>query len=229
MRHQLLRNGVELVHGTASFVDRHTLTITFGEGRGARIVTAQIVLIATGTEATHDPQMPLDGSCVYSSDDILHMEDLPQTLTVIGAGVIGCEYASMFAALGVRVTVVDKRPRLLPFVDAEMTEALHYHLREKRVLLRLGEEVNRVEVVESGRGKSVRTSLVSGKQIASDKVLCSIGRTGATQALKLEAAGIKADARGRINVNESFQTAVPNIYAAGDIVGFPSLASTSME
>src|SRR6516165_5335576 len=108
MRHQLLRNGVVLVHGTASLVDRHTLTITFGEGRGARIVTAQIVLIATGTEATHDPQMPLDGSCVYSSDDILHMEDLPQTLTVIGAGVIGCEYASMFAALGVRVTVVDK-------------------------------------------------------------------------------------------------------------------------
>jgi NAD(P) transhydrogenase len=229
MRHQLLRNGVELVHGTASFVDGHTLTITFGEGRGARIVTAQIIVIATGTEATYDPQMPLDGSCVYSSDDILHMEELPQTLTVIGAGVIGCEYASMFAALGVRVTVVDKRPRLLPFVDAEVTEALHYHLREKRVLLRLGEEVNRVDVVENGRGKSVRTSLVSGKQIASDKVLCSVGRTGATQSLKLEAAGLKADARGRINVNESFQTAVPNIYAAGDIVGFPSLASTSME
>ena len=229
LRHQLLRNNVELVHGAASFVDPHTLTLNFGEGRGQRVVTARFIVIATGTEATHDPQMPLDGSCVYSSDDILRMEHLPQTLTVIGAGVIGCEYASMFAALGVRVTVVDKRPRLLPFVDAEVIEALHYHLREKRVLLRLGEEVNRVEVVEDANGKRVKTSLVSGKQIVSDKVLCSVGRTGATQALNLGAAGLAADARGRIAVNESFQTNVPNIYAAGDVVGFPSLASTSME
>jgi NAD(P) transhydrogenase len=229
MRHQLLRNGIELVHGVASFVDPHTLTLNFGEGRGQRIVTTRFVVIATGTEATHDPQMPLDGSCVYSSDDILRMEHLPQTLTVIGAGVIGCEYASMFAALGVRVTVVDKRPRLLPFVDSEVIEALHYHLREKRVLLRLGEEVNRVEVLESGSGKQVRTSLVSGKQITSDKVLCSVGRTGATQSLNLAAAGLTADARGRLAVNDTFQTAVPNIYAAGDVVGFPSLASTSME
>jgi NAD(P) transhydrogenase len=229
MRHQLQRNGIELVHGAASFRNPHTLVVNFGEGRGERTVTTDFVVIGTGTEATHDPQMPLDGSCVYSSDDILRMEHLPQTLTVIGAGVIGCEYASMFAALGVRVTIVDKRPRLLPFVDAEVIEALHYHLREKRVLLRLGEEVNRVEVSEDAKGKHVRTSLVSGKQIVSDKVLCSVGRTGATQSLKLDAAGLTADARGRIAVNEWFQTAVPNIYAAGDVVGFPSLASTSME
>jgi len=229
IRHQLLRNGVELVHGTAAFVDPHTMLVNFGDGRGERTVSTSFVVIATGTEATSDPQMPLDGSCVYSSDDILRMEHIPQTLTVIGAGVIGCEYASMFAALGVRVTIVDKRPRLLPFVDAEVIEALHYHLREKRVLLRLGEEVNRVEVSEDAKGKHVKTSLVSGKQIVSDKVLCSVGRTGATQSLKLDAAGLTADARGRIAVNEWFQTGAPHIYAAGDVVGFPSLASTSME
>lgn len=229
LRHQLQRNGIELIHGAASFSDAHTVIIGFGEGRGERTVTTNFILIGTGTEATHDPQMPLDGSCVYSSDDILQMEHLPQTLTVIGAGVIGCEYASIFAALGVRVTIVDRRPRLLPFVDAEVIEALHYHLREKRVLLRLGEEVNRAEVTEDAKGKHVRTSLVSGKQIVSDKVLCSVGRTGATQSLKLDAAGLTADARGRIAVNEWFQTTMPNIYAAGDVVGFPSLASTSME
>jgi NAD(P) transhydrogenase len=229
MRHQLLRNGVELVHGAAAFIDPHTVLVNFGEGRGERTVSTSFVVIATGTEATYDPQMPLDGSCVYSSDDILRMEHIPQTLTVIGAGVIGCEYASMFAALGVRVTIVDKRPRLLPFVDAEVIEALHYHLREKRVLLRLGEEVNRVEVSEDAKGKHVKTSLVSGKQIRSDKVLCSVGRTGATQLLRLDAVGLTADGRGRIAVNEWFQTAVPHVYAAGDVVGFPSLASTSME
>ncbi len=229
MRHQLLRNGVELVHGAAAFVDPHTVLVNFGEGRGERTVSTSFVVIATGTEATYDPQMPLDGSCVYSSDDILQMKHIPQTLTVIGAGVIGCEYASMFAALGVRVTIVDKRPRLLPFVDAEVIEALHYHLREKRVLLRLGEEVNRVEVSEDAKGKHVKTSLVSGKQIVSDTVLCSVGRTGATQSLRLDAVGLTADGRGRIAVNEWFQTAVPHVYAAGDVVGFPSLASTSME
>ncbi|HLW71404.1 MAG TPA: FAD-dependent oxidoreductase [Candidatus Binataceae bacterium] len=229
MRHQLLRNNIELVHGDAAFVDAHTLTLNFGEGRGQRNVTTQFVLIATGTEATRDPFLPDDLTCVYSSDNILRMTELPQTLAVVGAGVIGCEYASMFAALGVRVTVVDKRPRLLPFVDAEVIEALHYHLREKRVILRLGEEVNNVEVIEEGNGKRVKTSLVSGKQIISDKLLSSVGRTGATHSLRLEAAGLAADVRGRLAVNQVFQTSVPNIYAAGDVVGFPSLASTSME
>jgi NAD(P) transhydrogenase len=229
MRHQLLRNGVELVHATASFVDAHTLELNFGQGLGTRVVTTDRVMIAVGTGATHDPSMPLDGECIYSSDDILQMHEVPQTLTVIGAGVIGCEYASIFAALGVRVTVVDKRPRLLPFVDAEIIEALNYHLREKRVLLRLGEEVSRVELTEENGRRHVKTSLVSGKQIVSDKVLCSVGRTGSTAALRLDAAGVQVDTRGRIPVNEFFQTMVPNIYAAGDVVGFPSLAATSME
>jgi NAD(P) transhydrogenase len=229
MRHQLLRNGVELVHAAASFENAHSLNLFFGEGLGTRSVTTNKVIIAVGTEATRDPSMPMDGECIYSSDDILQMRDLPQTLTVIGAGVIGCEYASIFAALGVRVTLVDKRPRLLPFVDAEVIEALNYHLRERRVLLRLGEEVSRVELVRDNDRRRVKTSLVSGKQIVSDKVLCSVGRTGATAGLKLEAAGVEVEARGRIPVNEFFQTQVPSVYAAGDVVGFPSLAATSME
>jgi NAD(P) transhydrogenase len=229
LRHQLLRNRVELICAEASFHDSHTLILNFGVGKGMRVVTTDKVVVAVGTEATRDQNMPLDGKCVYSSDDILQMEDLPHTLMVIGAGVIGCEYASIFAALGVRVTIIDKRPRLLPFVDAELIEALTYHLREKRVLLRLGEEVNRVELVEDNNGAHVKISLASGKQIVSDKVLWSIGRAGATSGLKLEAAGVATDPRARIVVNEFFQTPVPNIYAAGDVIGFPSLAATSME
>jgi NAD(P) transhydrogenase len=229
LRHQLLRNRVELACAEASFRDSHTLVLNFGEGKGMRVVTAENVVVAVGTESTRDQNMPLDGKCIYSSDDILQMEELPHTLTVIGAGVIGCEYASIFAALGVRVTVIDKRPRLLPFVDAELIEALTYHLREKRVLLRLGEEVSRVELVEGNLGSHVKIGLASGKQIASDKVLCSIGRTGATAGMNLEAAGVSTDARGRIAVNDFFQTSVANIYAAGDVIGFPSLAATSME
>jgi NAD(P) transhydrogenase len=228
-RNQLLRNGVELAHASASFIDPHTLQLELPADGTRRTVTADKVVIAAGTQATRDPQMPMDGHSVFSSDDILEMGELPQTLAVIGAGVIGCEYASMFAAMGVRVTLIDKRPRLLPFVDGEMIEALSYHLRERRVMLRLGEEVDRVEVVEDAAGRRVRTMLKSGKQIVSDKVLCSVGRTGATADLKLEAAGVNVDSRGRIPVNDRYQTSVPTIYAAGDVCGFPSLASASME
>jgi len=229
MRHQLLRNRIELVHAEASFIDQHTLNLSFGVERGSRLVTTDKVVIAVGTEAARDGNIMVDGRYVFSSDDILEMKDLPQTLTVIGAGVIGCEYASIFAALGVRVTVIDKRPRLLPFVDAELIETLDYHLRAKRVLLRLGEEVSHVDLVEDANGRRVSISLASGKRIVSDCVLCSTGRNGATTQLGLEAACLSADSRGRLAVNRVFQTEVSNIYAAGDVVGFPSLASTSME
>jgi NAD(P) transhydrogenase len=229
MRHQLLRNNIELVHAEASFVDPHTLQLASGNGGGVKRVTADRVVIAVGTEAVRDSRMPLDGQCAFSSDDILQMDEVPKTLTVIGAGVIGCEYASMFAALGVRVTLVEKRPRLLPFIDSEIVEALTYHLREKRVTIRLGEEVNRIELIEDANGKRVRVALVSGKQIVSDKVLCSTGRSGATSKLNLEAAGVTTDDRGRIKVNRFFQSQVPTVYAAGDVIGFPSLASTSKE
>jgi NAD(P) transhydrogenase len=148
---------------------------------------------------------------------------------VVGAGVIGCEYASIFAALGVRVTLIDQRARLLPFVDAEIIDALAYQLRQNRVTLRLGETVSGMEPIEDEHGPRVRIHLASGKQIITEKALHSIGRSGATDGLNLPAAGLTADGRGRLTVNDDYQTTVPHIYAVGDVIGFPSLASTSME
>ena len=148
---------------------------------------------------------------------------------MIGAGVIGAEYATIFAALGIRVTLIDKRTQLLPFIDSEITQALAYHMHQSRVTLRLGEEVSGVEIFTDDRGQHVRIKLASGKQVVTDAALYSIGRTGATEALNLEAAGVKADSRGRVEVNANYQTAQPHIYAVGDVIGFPSLASTSME
>ncbi|MBL8233733.1 MAG: Si-specific NAD(P)(+) transhydrogenase [Bryobacterales bacterium] len=228
-RHQMMRNRVELISAYASFVDPHTLNLDFTDSHSTRNVTARYMIIATGTESTEDPHIPFDGKLVFTSEDILKLDKLPRNLTVIGAGVIGCEYASMFAALGVRVTLVDKRPRLLPFVDEEIADALTYQLRENRVTMRLGEEVSGIERIDDENGPRVRILLGSGKQIITDKALYSIGRTGNTSRLNLPAAGLQADDRGRIQVNSSYQTDVPHIYAAGDVIGFPSLASTSME
>jgi len=228
-RSQLLRNRVEVISAYASFVDAHTIKLDYVEGAGQRLVTAENIIIAVGTEATRDPHIPFDGRRVLTSDDILVLDELPRTLTVIGAGVIGCEYASMFAALGVRVTLVDKRPRLLPFVDAEIIDTLAYHLRENRVTLRLGESVHGIELLEDDEAERVRIVLESGKQIVTEKALYSIGRTGNTARLCLETAGFPPDDRGRITVNAQYETCTPNIYAVGDVIGFPSLASTSME
>jgi NAD(P) transhydrogenase len=228
-RHQLMRNRVELLYAEASFVDPHTVQIAYVDGRGQRLVTAQQVIIATGTRATNDARTPFDGQNIFLSDDILRLDHLPRTLAVVGAGVIGLEYASMFAALGVRVTLIDKRTRLLPFVDSEIVDALVYHLRQNRVTLRLGEEVSALEPSQDERGKRVHIRLASGKKITAEKALYSIGRTGATLSLNLPAAGIGTDGRGFLKVNDHFQTEVPHIYAVGDVIGFPSLASTSME
>ena len=228
-RHQLLRNRVELITAEAAFVDPHTVRLTFPNGEGHRDVTAANVLIATGTSATTVETIPFDGKRVLLSDDILGLDQLPRTLTIVGAGVIGLEYASIFATLGIRVTLVDKLPRLLPFMDSEIMDALVYQLRRYRVTLRLGEEVSGIEPTVEERGERVRIHLASGKQIVTEKALYSIGRTGATKSLNLPAAGLKADTRGRLKVNSSYQTDVPHIYAAGDVIGFPSLASTSAE
>jgi NAD(P) transhydrogenase len=228
-RHQLLRNGVDLISAEAEFTGPHTLKLKFVDGSGEREVTAQNILIATGTAATRDPAIPFDGQNIFVSDDILGLKTLPRTLAVVGAGVIGCEYASIFAALGIRVTVVDLRDRLLPFVDAEIAEALSYHLREDRVTLRLGERVTGIEKEESKQGTRVKIQLASGKQVVAQKALYSIGRTGATQKLNLPTAGLQPDKRGRLKVNSAYQTDAAHVYAAGDVIGFPSLASTSME
>jgi NAD(P) transhydrogenase len=229
LRHQLSRNGVELINATASFVDPHVLHLEDRASRTYRRISAGTFVLAVGTEAIRDARTPLDGHCIFSSDDVMTLEGLPKTLAVIGAGVIGCEYASMFAALGVRVTLIDMRRRLLEFADAEMVENLVYHLRERRVTLRLGEEVSSIEVFREDGLERVRTCLASGKQIVTDKALSSIGRNGATSQLNLAAAGLSTDSRGRLKTNGSYQTAVEHIYAAGDVIGFPSLASTSRE
>ncbi len=229
-RHQLSRNRIEVIGAEASFVDSHTVRCKMLGTNTIRDITTDKVIIGTGTYATRDTNIPLDGQNVFISDDILKLQELPHTLAVIGAGVIGCEYATMFATLGVRVTIIDKRHQLLPFVDYEIGDALAYHLRQNKATLRFGEEVSHVETFTSEQGRTrVRIHLVSGKQMTADKVLYSIGRTGATNRLNLPAAGIQADERGRIKVNAFYQTDAPHIYAVGDVIGFPSLASVSME
>jgi NAD(P) transhydrogenase len=229
VRHQLARNRVELIAATASFHDAHTIKLDYVDGRGERLINTTNVIIATGTEATMDPHIPFDAQRIITSDDVVRLDRLPRTLAVVGAGVVGLEYASMFATLGVRVTVMDRRPRLLPFVDSEIIDTLTYHLRENRVTMRLNEEVSSIEPIRDEHGDRVKIHLVSGKQVIAEKALYSIGRTGNTSKLNLAAAGLPADDRGRLTVNENYQTAVPHIYAVGDVIGFPSLASTSME
>jgi len=229
IRSQLQRNHVDLIAAEASFVDPHRLRFKFLDGSTFREVTAASVIIAVGTGAARDPHIPFDGKRVMVSDDIQGMTTLPRTMTVVGAGVIGLEYASIFAALGVRVTLVDKRNRVMPNLDTEIVETLDYHLRECRLTMRLNEEVSGIEHFTDERGEFVRMTLASGKQLVSEVALYSIGRMGATSELNLAAVGLQADDRGRLKVNKDYQTAVPHIYAVGDVIGFPSLASTSME
>ncbi|PPR64924.1 MAG: putative soluble pyridine nucleotide transhydrogenase [Alphaproteobacteria bacterium MarineAlpha4_Bin2] len=229
VRHQLQRNGIDLHSAKASFADGHTIRLeSIGDAENKEI-TADKLVIAVGTNAARDQHIPFDGQRIFTSDDILELKDLPRSMAVIGGGVIGVEFATIFAILGVRVTLVDARPRLLDFVDAEVIDSLVYNMRRNRVTLRLAEEVMAVEEVDNERGEQVRIKLKSGKQISAEKALYSIGRQGATDGLNLGAAGLNADKRGRVGVNEHFQTDVGNIYAVGDVIGFPSLASTSSE
>jgi NAD(P) transhydrogenase len=229
-RHQLQRNGVDVITARAAFKDPHTLRlVTPNGGGGDRDVSAERIVIAVGTETTRHGHIPFDGQRIFTSDDILCLQKLPRTLAVMGAGVIGLEYATIFATLGVRVTLIDKRQRLLPFVDSEITDALIYHMRDNRVTLRLNEGVKSVTPVDCANGPRVAILLESGKKVTAEKALYSIGRSGATAGLALENAGLATLDRGLLEVNERYQTRVPHIYAAGDVIGFPSLASTSME
>lgn len=229
MRHQLMRNDVELIPAQACFVGPAAVRLDYTDTRASRTVTCRNIVIAVGTETTRDPDIPFDGTRIFTSDDILRLDRLPRTLAVVGAGVIGCEYASIFAALGVRVTLIDERARLLPFVDAEIADALCHQLRENRATLRLNESVKRIEIVEGDRPGGVRLHLDSGKTIFAEKALYSVGRTGATGKLDLPRAGLAPDGRGRLVVDAHYRTETPNIYAVGDVIGFPALASTSME
>jgi NAD(P) transhydrogenase len=194
-----------------------------------RLTTAGHIVIACGTRPGQEQSVAFDGVHVLSSDDILRLSEIPKTLVVVGAGVIGCEYASIFAALGVRVTLIDKRDRLLGFVDREIVDALVHQLRQNRVTLRLGEEVSAIEPIDTELGDRVRIHLASGKKLTAEKALYSVGRVGATDTLGLDAVGLQPGERGCLEVDGHFQTSVPGIYAVGDVIGFPSLASISME
>lgn len=223
---QLFRNDVIMNRGDAAFVDSHTIQIL--TDRGIDHLTSENMLIASGTIPTPPLGVPAASNVVINSDEVLNLDQLPKTLAVVGAGVIGIEYASIFAELGVEVTVVDSRERPLEFLDTEMVDELIHQMRNKKVIFRLNDAVDHLEICD-GPPPHALLQLESGKRLVSDLVLYAIGRRGATESLNLKAAGLKTDSRGRLTVDDQFRTSVPNIFAAGDVIGYPSLAATSSE
>ncbi|ASY68745.1 Si-specific NAD(P)(+) transhydrogenase [Sinorhizobium fredii] len=226
LEHQFARNRVQHIRGKASFVDPTTLEVIKDDGESVH-VSGTSVLLAVGTKPFRPDYIPFDGKTVLDSDELLEIGDLPRSLVVIGAGVVGIEYATIFSALDTQVTVIDPKATMLDFIDKEIVEDFTYQLRDRNMKLNLGQKAEKVERLDDGK---VMLTLDNGRRITTDMALFAAGRLGATEALNLPAAGLEADSRGRLSVNpETFQTTVPNIYAAGDVVGFPSLASTSME
>jgi NAD(P) transhydrogenase len=222
---QLRRNYVSMMEGEARFLDANTLEIKNDEG--AQLVKGRHILIACGTRPAHSADIPMDGHRIFDSDQVHCLEEIPRDLIVVGAGIIGLEYTSMFATLGVKVTLLDQRPVLLDFVDREIVESLCFQLRELGTVFRLGEKV--VSVGFDQERDRVFAKLASGKNVHGQGLLYTIGRQANGDLLNLESAGLSSENRGKLSVNEHFQTAVPHIYAAGDVIGFPALASTSME
>ncbi|KQS63213.1 pyridine nucleotide-disulfide oxidoreductase [Rhizobium sp. Leaf371] len=226
LEHQFARNRVQHLRGRASFVDATTMQIAKEDGEVMQI-TGRSILLAVGTKPFRPDYIPFDGKTVLDSDELLDIEELPRSMAVIGAGVIGIEYATIFSALDTAVTIIDPKSTMLDFIDKEIVEDFIYQLRDRNMKLHLGQKADKVERMPDGR---CQITLDSGRVIICEMVLFAAGRMGATETLNLAAAGLQADSRGRLSVNpETFQTSVPNIYAAGDVIGFPSLASTSME
>ena len=225
LEHQFARNTVTQVCGTAMFIDSHRVSVTNEVGE-VRIFEADKFLIAVGTRPHRPKDVPFDGHRVLDSDEIIELERLPRSLTVIGAGVIGVEYATIFSALDVQVTLVEARSTFLDFIDHELIEDFLHQLRDRGMSFRFGSKVDRVEI----QNDYTLTYLENGRRVRSEMLLYAAGREGVTDKLNLEACGLDYDDRGRVKVDgRNFQTSVPHIYAAGDVVGFPSLASTSME
>ncbi|PYE36918.1 pyruvate/2-oxoglutarate dehydrogenase complex dihydrolipoamide dehydrogenase (E3) component [Rhizobium sp. PP-F2F-G38] len=226
LEHQFARNRVQHIRGRASFVDVNTMQIVKEDGEVVQI-TGTSILLAVGTKPFRPDYIPFDGKTVLDSDELLDIEELPRSMAVIGAGVIGIEYATIFSALDTAVTIIDPKSTMLDFIDKEIVEDFTYQLRDRNMKLHLGQKADKVERLPDGK---CQITLDSGRVIICEMVLFAAGRMGATESLNLAAAGLQADTRGRLSVNpETFQTSVPNIYAAGDVIGFPSLASTSME
>jgi NAD(P) transhydrogenase len=227
------RNGVDLLHGRARFVDDRVVEVR-GVSHSEQIESERFV-IAAGTEPARPGHIPFDGESVMTTDDLLSMPVLPRSMIVVGGGVIGTEYASIFAQLGVRVTIVDRGERLLRFVDTEIGESLQFHLRAAGITLRLGEQVSSIARIASPddarceRDSIVEAVLKSGKTLRAGCLLYCVGRQGATAELNLSAVGLEPDRRGRLTVDDRYRTANPRVYAVGDVIGFPALASTSMD
>ena len=222
---QLRRNYVTTFSGDASFADPHTIEVRGSDG--TQSIRGEKILIACGTRPAHTDDIAVDGKRIFDSDQMHCLEEIPRELIVVGAGIIGLEYASMFAALGVKVTLLDLRSTLLEFVDREIIESLCYQLRQLGTVFRLGEKV--VSIGFDEERSQVFAKLESGKNVRGQALLYAIGRQANSDKLNLEAIGLQTGERGKLNVNENYQTAVPHIYAAGDVIGFPALASTSME
>jgi NAD(P) transhydrogenase len=218
------RNDVDLVPGNARFIDPHTIEVTYG-GAAAKTYQGQYVVIATGSSPFHPDFVDFSNSRALDSDTVLNIHDIPKSLTIIGAGVIGCEYATIFSHMGVKVNLVNPRQVLLDFLDLEISGALSYLMRERGVRIRLGENLKAVEFADD----EVTAHLESGKVLKSDYLLYANGRSGNTEGLGLEQLGIPVNARRQIEVNPFFQTVHPHIYAVGDVIGFPSLAATAMD
>jgi NAD(P) transhydrogenase len=208
---QLSRNNIEMLVGVASFEDPTHVKVT--NSKGSTVYEAKNVLIATGTKPASSPKVPINGTTIINSDLVLNLVNLPKTMIIVGGGVIGVEYCCMFAALGVRVTLIERRPRLLEFADQEIVEALSYHLRDARVTMRLNEEVQSVEESEG----SVTAYLESKKKVQGDALLFAVGRQGNVDELNLANAGIESDSRGRIPVDKDFRTKSPAVFAVGDV------------
>jgi NAD(P) transhydrogenase len=225
IRAQLRRNGVTIFQGTAQFVDPHTIEV---QGETEKVtLRGENILIACGTRPARSADIPFDGKRIIDTDEFTCIGSLPREIIVVGAGVVGLEYASFMAAVGAEVTLIDQRPLILDFVDREIVDALAYHLRQMGTTFRLGEKVTSVGIDE--KRDRVFAELESGKKVQGDMLLYAVGRQANGDLLQLEAAGLQPDPRGKITVNDSYQTDVPHIYAAGDVIGFPALASTSME
>src|SRR6516165_4476119 len=222
---QLRRNYVTTLDGDARFVDPHTVEVRSDEG--SQLARGQYIVIACGTRPAHSADIPIDGRRIFDSDQVHCLEEVPRELIIVGAGIIGLEYASMFAALGTKVTLLDQRPLLLDFADREIVESLCFQLRQLGTVFRLGEKV--VAVGFDDDRDRVFAKLESGKTVKGQALLYAVGRLGNSDQLNLEVIGLHPGERGKLRVNEHFQTEVPYVYAAGDVIGFPALASTSME
>lgn len=222
---QLQRNGIEIIQGTASFVDPHTLGVMRSDGQVDHVQASTIVL-ATGSRPRRPAEIPFDDLIICDSDSFLRTTKNPASIIVIGGGVIGAEYASMLAAFGIRVTLIDRRTQLLRFLDREIAQALDSQMQQNGVVMRFGQEQLDISVNDAGDPVA---HLQGGKRMTADMLLYAMGRIGNTEALNLPAIGLATDQQGQLAVNTQYQTAIPHIYATGDVIGFPALAATAME